>query len=514
MAILSKLKEQDSPTTKCFDINQIMQILCLISALVASLSITVGLANAKNHLPKCPRSPLFEAENQNQNIYWNNCKGKVVLLDGRTIIGEFKNDKLSGWGSVIWTDGSNYDGEFKNGLRHGNGEFTDPVQGVKYKGQYRNGYPNGVGTTTWENGTKYIGEFKNGKYEGAGIMSLPDGRIHEGIFKNNKLAYLKKTKYSSKISILKKLFVTLPTESKKIIQSNLQKLGYYKSSIDGLYGKNTERALNKFNNQHLGGADITNVENVERLLKIALEFNITPEEDLNEKAPYETYKVASGTGFYVSDDGHIVTNYHVIEGCQDIKVHLKGNAIDTNLIAKDTRNDLALLKVDEKPKYSFALSDESPFPLQDIIVAGYPFGEKVSSPIKFTEGIISAIAGLGDDYSQVQIDAAIQPGNSGGPILDEFGNVIAVAVAKLSLQKILKDYGVVPENTNFGVKASAVRNLIEGNGINLKNPTKELISKRDLSQIANNGTVFLSCWMTPDQIEHIREKKVLFKELN
>ena len=62
----------------------------------------------------------------------------------------------------------------------------------------------------------------------------------------------------------------------------------------------------------------------------------------------------------------------------------------------------------------------------------------MSSTLKFTQGIISSIAGLGDDYSQIQIDAALQPGNSGGPILDEYGNVVAVAVAKLSLKKILK----------------------------------------------------------------------------
>ena len=79
----------------------------------------------------------------------------------------------------------------------------------------------------------------------------------------------------------------------------------------------------------------------------------------------------------------------------------------------------------------FALSQESPFPLQDIIVAGYPFGDRVSSTLKFTQGIVSSIAGLSNDYSQIQIDAALQPGNSGGPIMDEFGNIVAVAVAKL-----------------------------------------------------------------------------------
>ena len=139
----------------------------------------------------------------------------------------------------------------------------------------------------------------------------------------------------------------------------------------------------------------------------------------------------------------------------------------------------------------------------------------MSSTLKFAQGIISSIAGLGDDYSQIQIDAALQHGNSGGPILDEYGNVVAVAVAvaKLSLKEILKDYGVVPENTNFGVKASAVRNLMEGNGVSFKSPNTEVISKRELSEIATDGTVYLTCWMTTAQIEQMRARKVLFEYL-
>ena len=165
------------------------------------------------------------------------------------------------------------------------------------------------------------------------------------------------------------------------------------------------------------------------------------------------------------------------------------------------------------PKHVFSLSEESPFTLQEIVVAGYPFGDKVSSTLKFTQGIVSAIAGLGNDYSQIQIDAAIQPGSSGGPILDEYGNVIAVAVAKLSLKKILKDYGVVPENTNFGVKASAVKNLMEGNGIFSNPPNLENISKKNLSEYASDGTVFLTCWMTMAQIDQMRSTKVLFEDV-
>jgi len=204
----------------------------------------------------------------------------------------------------------------------------------------------------------------------------------------------------------------------------------------------------------------------------------------------------------------------VINGCGDVKVHLKGKTVVSTKIADDIRNDLAILKISQKPGHVFPLSTDSPFPLQDVIVAGFPFGERVSSSLKFTQGIVSSVSGIGNDYSQIQIDAALQPGNSGGPILDEFGNVVAVAVAKLSLEKILEDFGVVPENTNFGVKASAIKNLMEGNQISLKSPNFEVLSKQNLSQAATAGAVFLSCWMTTAQLERMRTTKVLFNELN
>ena len=313
-------------------------------------------------------------------------------------------------------------------------------------------------------------------------------------------------------SKLKNVFLTLSKNQRKQLQINLKGLGFYKSSIDGLYGKGTAAALTAYNQQNLNGKNLKISENVVKLINVVLGLKPKPKSNPDSNSD-DTYKVASGSGFYVSDMGHIITNHHVIDGCEDMKVHSKGNILETKQIAQDTRNDLALLKIFGTPKHSFALSTESPFSLQDVVVAGYPFGNKVSSTLKFTEGIVSSIAGLGDDYSQIQIDAAIQPGNSGGPILDEYGNFVAVAVAKLSLKKIFKDYGVVPENTNFGVKASAVRNLMEGNGVPFKSPNTEVISKRELSQIATDGTVYLTCWMTTAQIEQMRARKVLFEDL-
>ena len=99
------------------------------------------------------------------------------------------------------------------------------------------------------------------------------------------------------------------------------------------------------------------------------------------------FKVASGIGFFVSKDGHIITNHHVIEGCKRVKVHLGGRSLESLKIADDKANDLALLKISEKPSHVFSLSKESPYPTQEILVAGYPFGDNISSTLKFTQGI-------------------------------------------------------------------------------------------------------------------------------
>ena len=104
--------------------------------------------------------------------------------------------------------------------------------------------------------------------------------------------------------------------------------------------------------------------------------------------------------------------------------------------------------------------------------------------------------------------------NSYKPIVDEKGNVVGVAVAKLDIKKILKDYGTLPENTNFGVKTSVVKSMRDSNNIDLPRPSSKAISKTDLGRLIDNGTFYLSCLMTQAQIKKLRSKKVLFKNLD
>jgi S1-C subfamily serine protease len=230
--------------------------------------------------------------------------------------------------------------------------------------------------------------------------------------------------------------------------------------------------------------------------------------------PDKVVSASSGSGFAVSANGHVVTNYHVIEGCQNVKIHHNGKSILATVVTFDPQNDLALLKGDFRPSTVLSLSNSTPELLQDVYVAGYPFGRRISTGVKVTKGIISSLTGIGNNFSQIQIDAALQPGNSDGPILDDKGNVVGVAVAKLDIKIILKDYGVLPENTNFGIKTNVVRSILESSGVSLPSATASSISKSRLGKMIADGTYYLSCWMTMAQIEKIKSRKVIFQNLD
>ena len=146
-----------------------------------------------------------------------------------------------------------------------------------------------------------------------------------------------------------------------------------------MYGKGTFGALSAYNKKYLGGADLKKSDNAVKSINTVSSLNTSPapkaaptpsSKSVPTTQPDDTFKVASGTGFYVSENGHIITNHHVIEGCKDMKVHAKGEILRTVKIAEDELNDLALLKISEPTSHIFALSDENPYLLKNIIVAG------------------------------------------------------------------------------------------------------------------------------------------------
>ncbi len=454
---------------------------------------------------------------------WKNGKrngqGTYTFANGNKYVGWYKDGKKHGQGTNTWADGSKYLGEWKDGKKHGQGTNTW-ADGGKYVGDYQNDKRNGQGIKTWVNGDRYVGGYKdskrhgqgtytyangakevgaweNNELNGYGISYYADGRINkEGIFKDNKFQYAE-NKSSNNTKIAQQTCNDDPTFC------TVAQLCSKASTFSG--GKKvwrTSYASRKYVEEAKNNGLSCNIPAVVKVEK--------PKPDLNK-----TYKVASGTGFYVSNAGHVITNDHVVDGCKDIKVQSTGTDISTVILATDPKNDLALLKASHTPSMYFSISNNDPEELQDVIVAGYPFGDAFSSTIKFTQGVVSSLAGIGNDYSQFQIDAAIQPGNSGGPIVDSYGNILGVAVAKLGLKKIMDDYGVVPENTNFGIKASAVRNLMVGNNVKVKSPQSKTVTTSEKVKSIKAATVHLTCWMTVAQIDKMikaENGKVLFKK--
>jgi S1-C subfamily serine protease len=128
----------------------------------------------------------------------------------------------------------------------------------------------------------------------------------------------------------------------------------------------------------------------------------------------------------------------------------------------------------------FALRETNPQFMQDLYVAGYPFGVNLSSSIKVTKGIGSSLTGLGNNFFNIQTDAAIQPANSGGLKFEDSGNVLGVAVAPLDIEYVLNRFDAISQNTNFSIKANIVSNLLSSNGIETTEPSTSAISTTQL----------------------------------
>ena len=452
--------------------------------------VFLGSAGESFSLPPCPGSP---ASSRSTIASWTDCFGTLTGSGGK-YVGEWKDGNPNGQGTETYAkSGNKYVGEYKDGKRHGHGTATY-AGGNKYVGEYKDGKKNGQGTFTfgpdskWA-GDKYVGEFKVGKRHRQGTYTSANGTKYVGEWKDDKshgqgtYTYADGRKYVGEL---------------KDDKQHGQGIRY---NADGTVFQEGIFEDNKFKYDQKA----TPTVNAEK----------SPEPKPSSRSNTDKIVSAtSGTGFAVSSNGHVITNNHVINGCQNVKIHHKGRVIPATVVTYDPNNDLALLKGDFRPSTVFSLSSQKPELLQDVYVAGYPFGRKISTSVKVTKGIISSLTGIGNNFSNIQIDAALQPGNSGGPILNERGNVVGVAVAKLDLKKILKNFGVIPENTNFGIKTNVVRSLLESNNVDLPNPNQRKISKLKLGKMVSDGTYYLSCWMTIAQIEKMKSGKVIFQNLD
>lgn len=203
--------------------------------------------------------------------------------------------------------------------------------------------------------------------------------------------------------------------------------------------------------------------------------------------------IASGTGFFVNRNGYVVTNEHVIAGCDKIQIKSGEESKDAEIIVSDQSTDIAILKSEFSSTKYFKLNDRDGDLLEDVYVSGFPLGEILGNKLKVTKGIISSLEGIGGTEDHLQIDAALQSGNSGGPIFYQSGQVVGIAVAKLDVRSVLRAVGSLPENTNFGIKISNLKSLLKKEKVQYEIGSGGSLSGRQLGKLVSAATVYISC---------------------
>ena len=209
---------------------------------------------------------------------------------------------------------------------------------------------------------------------------------------------------------------------------------------------------------------------------------------------------SSGTGFVISATGQIITNHHVIDGCVgDIKGNLTGGAPAVlRVVSKDAANDLALLQGPADQFKSFAKIRDRTIRSGDAVTAiGFPLHGLLTSDFTVTTGIVSSLSGLKNDSRMLQISAAVQPGNSGGPLIDSGGQIVGMIAAKLNALAVLRATGDIPQNINFAIKTGAIRDFLDNSVVAYETgaPGAELKTS-DIAEAARAWTLLITCAAT------------------
>ena len=178
---------------------------------------------------------------------------------------------------------------------------------------------------------------------------------------------------------------------------------------------------------------------------------------------FQTTSAASGSGFILSDDGYVLTNYHVVENSSSISVAMyDGRSFDAKLIGYDESNDIAVLKIEAEGLTPVILGDSDNLNVGDYVVAiGNPLGELTFS---LTSGTISALErqitmSSGSTMNLMQTDCAINSGNSGGALFNLYGEVIGITNAKYSGSGSSSEASI--DNIGFAIPMNQARKIFE-----------------------------------------------------
>jgi hypothetical protein len=201
--------------------------------------------------------------------------------------------------------------------------------------------------------------------------------------------------------------------------------------------------------------------------------------------------LAHGSGFFITSDGYAITNYHVIEKAEEVRI--AGKELMAEIVVSEPENDLALLKFDLHGCSSLPFRDGRNLRIgEEILAAGYPLHGILSTDLKVTTGVVNSLSGPGNDRRIIQISTPVQPGNSGGPILDYYGNIAGVVTLKLNTMLLANITGDIPQNVNFAISDFILRSFLDGNDISYLSSSKgEKLDTADVAEIASGSTFCL-----------------------
>jgi serine protease Do len=179
---------------------------------------------------------------------------------------------------------------------------------------------------------------------------------------------------------------------------------------------------------------------------------------------------ASGSGFLLTTNGLVVTNYHVVEDASRIEVVFPEKNItkSASVRIKDTKNDIAILEIKDFT-FSDISSQQIPFSFadansvkvgQEVFTLGFPLGDIMGTKPRLSTGRINSLFGIQDDPRLFQISNPLQPGNSGGPLFNSKGDLVGIVVSSLNAKYFYENAGIIPQNVNFAVKASYLQSII------------------------------------------------------
>lgn len=214
-----------------------------------------------------------------------------------------------------------------------------------------------------------------------------------------------------------------------------------------------------------------------------------------------------GSGFLISHEGYVLTGAHILGKENTASLWINSKRYEADLIAKDDKKDLALLKIKNKQGNAFVplqFANDTNFEMgQEVYTIGFPLSSILGNAPRLNKGLISSTVGLKDNPDELQVSVEIQPGNSGGPLLNENGKVIGIMYKTLNPMRVLQETGSdLPQNVNFALKSNVIKEFLEKNKLLVSDFSKEQIAESlSFEQVKNSVVRIHSGIVTTEELE-------------